>query len=138
MAAIANARTLSVSIERTPVQVYDYVFELQHFPEWATSFSLSIQPSHDGWWVVTTPDGPMNLKLVERNEFGVLDHHVYVGDGQPIMNAMRVVANGSGSEFLFTMFQQPGMSDEQFAHDAGMVERDLHSLKKVLESRTEL
>jgi hypothetical protein len=48
---------------------------------------------------------------------------------------MRVVANGSGSEVLFTLFQLPGMSEEAFVADAGMVERDLRGLKSRLESR---
>lgn len=46
---------------------------------------------------------------------------------------MRVVANGEGSELMFTLFQLPGMSDEQFGQDAGMVETDLRTLKVVLE-----
>jgi hypothetical protein len=32
-----------------------------------------------------------------------------------------------------TLFQLPEMSDEQFAEDARMVERDLRALKTVLE-----
>lgn len=40
---------------------------------------------------------------------------------------------GEGSEVLFTLFQLPGMSDEQFAKDAAMVEADLRMLKTVME-----
>jgi len=54
-------------------------------------------------------------------------------DGQSVLNPMRVVANGDGSEVMFTLFQLPGMSEEQFATDAGMVEADLRTLKTVLE-----
>lgn len=46
---------------------------------------------------------------------------------------MRVVANGSGSEVIFTLFRQPGMSDEQVTEDAAWVERDLGTLKNILE-----
>ena len=46
---------------------------------------------------------------------------------------MRVVPNGSGSEVIFTLFKTPEMSDKQFAEDAGLVERDLRTLKSVLE-----
>ncbi|MGH8769947.1 MAG: hypothetical protein ACREV2_02020 [Burkholderiales bacterium] len=51
-----------------------------------------------------------------------------------ILNPMRVVPNGSGSEVMFTLFQLPDMPDEKFVTDAGWVERDLMMLKKVLES----
>jgi hypothetical protein len=48
---------------------------------------------------------------------------------------MRVVANGTGSEVILTMFQLPGMSADQYAEDAAMVEKDLRTLRQVLESR---
>ncbi|WP_437191328.1 hypothetical protein [Planctomicrobium sp. SH527] len=54
-------------------------------------------------------------------------------DGQSILNPMRVVANGEGCEVMFTLFQLPSMSDEQFTNDASMVEADLLTLKSVLE-----
>jgi hypothetical protein len=43
-----------------------------------------------------------------------------------------VVPNGSGSEVLFPLFQMPDITDEMFVEDAGMVERDLQTLKNVL------
>ena len=55
-------------------------------------------------------------------------------DGTTIRNPMRVVPNGESSEVSFTLFQLPGMSDEEFARDAGMVEADLRTLKRVLEA----
>lgn len=75
----------------------------------------------------------MTIKFVGRNDFGVLDHTVTVKPGIEILNPMRVVPNGSGSEIIFTLFQSPGVSNEAFAKDAGMVEGDLRTLKTVLE-----
>ena len=46
---------------------------------------------------------------------------------------MRVVPNGAGSEVTFTLLRLPEMSDQKFAEDAGMVQRDLRTLKSVLE-----
>jgi hypothetical protein len=48
---------------------------------------------------------------------------------------MRVMPNGKGSEFVFTLIRQPGMSDEQFAKDKAAVEQDLKTLKDLLERR---
>ena len=39
-----------------------------------------------------------------------------------------VVPNGEGSEFVFTLIGQPGMSDGQFAKDKAAVENDLKML----------
>lgn len=132
MRNLLNSRTISISIECKPDKVYEYVRNLEHFPEWATSFCLSIRNTGGGW-VIETPDGPMNIRFVEHNDFGVLDHTVTLVSGQQVFNPMRVFPNGSGSEVVFTLFQMPDMSDEKFAKDAGMVEQDLQTLKAVLE-----
>lgn len=83
--------------------------------------------------VLETPQGPVKIRFAEKNEYGVLDHYVSPAPGVEIYVPMRVVANGSGSEVLFTLFHSPGMSEEAFAEDACMVERDLRGLKSMLE-----
>lgn len=132
MGTVLKSKTLSVSIECKPDKVYEYARNVEHFPEWATSFCLSVQNT-GGEWVIQTPDGPMNIRFVEKNGFGVLDHTVTLPSGEQVFNPMRVIPNGSGSEVVFTLFQLPGMSDEKFVTDAGMVEQDLRTLKAVLE-----
>lgn len=128
----AKSRTLSISIQRPQEQVYDYILDLARFPDWATSFCLSIR-EEDGKWLMQTLDGLAEIRFVERNKFGVLDHVVSSGSGPETPVSMRAIANGSGCEVLFTIFQSPTMSDEQFRNDADMVMRDLQSLKNVLD-----
>jgi hypothetical protein len=48
---------------------------------------------------------------------------------------MRVVPNGEGSEFVFTLIRRPEMSDDQFAKDKAAVENDLKTLKELLEPK---
>jgi hypothetical protein len=95
--------------------------------------SVGVKKSGDDWFM-ETPAGRVGIRFVSANEYGVLDHIVTLADGRSIRNPMRVVANGGGSEVLFTLFQLAEMSDDDFAHDAGMVEADLSTLKAVLES----
>lgn len=132
MAPALRAKTLSVSIECPPGRVYGFVSNPENLPKWATAFCRSVRKSK-GEWIVETPDGRVRIKFVAKNEFGVLDHYVTLEQGVEIMVPMRVVPNGSGSEVVFTLFQWPNMSEETFAEDAGWVERDLRTLKKVLE-----
>ncbi len=49
-------------------------------------------------------------------------------DGLTVRVPMRVVANGDGSEAIFTIFRLPGVDDAAFAADIGGVERDLAAL----------
>lgn len=132
MAPVLRSRTLSVSIDRPPGHVYGFVSNPENLPRWATGLCRSVRRS-EGQWVVETPDGPMRIRFVGRNELGVLDHYVSPAAGAEMLVPMRVVPNASGSEILFTVFQMPGMSDEKYAEDVGLVERDLRTLKKILE-----
>jgi hypothetical protein len=84
---------------------------------------------------VETPDGPATVRFVATNEWGVLDHVVSPAPGVEVRVPMRVVPNGAGSEVLFTLFQPPAMSEEKFAEDLRWVERDLGTLKRLLEGR---
>ncbi len=130
---MSNARSLSVSIDRTPATVYEFVSNPENLPTWAAGLCKAVRKSDSGW-IVETPQGPMKLRFAEHNNFGVLDHYVTVPSGSEVYVPMRVLANGSGSEVLFVLFRLPGASDQQYHEDAAMVERDLHSLKRILES----
>jgi hypothetical protein len=132
----AAARTLTVSIDCPADQVYGFVSNPENLPRWATAFCRSIRRSDDGW-IVEMPQGEVTVRFVPRNTMGVLDHFVMPAPNVEIYVPMRVVANGAGSEVLFTLFRLPGMTDEAFAADAGMVERDLGTLKRVMEAKRE-
>jgi hypothetical protein len=129
-----NSRTITCSINCSASDVYKFASNPANLPEWVQSFCLSVKKDGDEWQM-ETPTGWVGIRFVPANEFGVLDHVVQLPDGQSVLNPMRVVANGDGSEIMFTLFQLPGMDDHQFARDAEMVQADLQSLKAVMESR---
>jgi len=132
MTNLLQSRTLSVSINCPADRVYAFVSNPENLPGWAAGLCKSVRKS-DAGWIVETTQGPMNLRFAERNDLGVLDHYVSPAPGVEVYVPMRVLPNGSGSELLFTLFQLPGMSDGKFAEDAGLVTRDLETLKAMLE-----
>lgn len=121
-----------MSIARTPADVYAFVSNPENLPQWAPTFSRSVRRSGEHW-IVQTPAGPMPFRFVAPNDLGVLDHYVTPVPGEEMLNPMRVVPNGDGSELMFTLFQAPDMSDEAYARDLELVQRDLAMLKTVLE-----
>ena len=133
MVATFESRTLSVRINRTPQDVYDFASVPTNFPKWASGLGRSIERVNEEW-IAETPHGPMKVRFTERNSFGVLDHYVTPEPGVEIYIPMRVIANGTGSELIFTLFRLSDMSDEKFAEDAEWVRRDLNALKRVLEA----
>jgi len=133
MASLRRSRTLSVAIDRRPAEVYAFVRQPENLPRWASGLGSAVRRSGDDW-VLETPHGPLGFRFVPDNDFGVLDHIVTLAPGVDVLNPMRVVANGEGSEVSFTLFELPGMTAEKFAEDAAMVARDLRALKRVLEA----
>jgi hypothetical protein len=130
---VMRSKTISVSIERPPADVYAFVSDPSNLPLWAAGLGVSVEESESGW-VVETTNGRMGIRFAPPNEFGVLDHFVTTADGAEIAVPVRVIPNGAGSEVLFTLFQSPGVSNEEFAEDAATVEKDLQTLKRVLET----
>ncbi len=131
MADTFPAQTLSISIGCSPAKVYAFASNPENLPQWAAGLCKSVKKSGADW-VVETPAGAMTLRFAEKNAFGILDHRV-LARGREVYVPMRVFANGSGSEVIFTLFRLAGMSDAQYAKDAEMVKRDLTTLKSVLE-----
>lgn len=128
-----QAHNINVSIDRPVGEVYDFASRPENFPRWATGLATSLEPDGESW-VADTPEGRIRVRFTAPNEHGVLDHHVTLPTGTEVYVPMRVVANGSGSEVIFTLFRTPGMSDEILARDIEWVQQDLHKLKVLLES----
>lgn len=128
-----DVQHVSVHIARSPTDVYEFASDPRNLPRWAAGLARSEVEKEGDAWVVEAPFGKVRVKFVERNSLGVMDHDVTLESGVTVHNPMRVVPNGGGSEFIFTLIRQPGMSDERFAEDKAAVEKDLAALKELLE-----
>ena len=128
-----ESKTISIRIERSARDVYDFTASPPSFARWASGLGKPL--CDDGAvWEFEGAEGPVKVRFTARNAYGVLDHFVLLPDGNEICIPMRVIANGAGSEVLFTLFRVPGMSEEKFAADTDWVARDLNTLKGLLEA----
>ncbi|WP_246811188.1 SRPBCC family protein [Mesorhizobium sp. AA22] len=120
------------SIDRDWREVYDFASTPENFQRWAAGLGRRFERSGEEW-TAEDPDGrPIRIRFSRPNEFGVLDHIVFA-DGKETRNAVRVVPNGTGAEVMFVLLRMPDMTEEIFAADAAAVERDLNTLKAMLE-----
>ena len=132
MSGVLRSKTLTIAIQRSPAEVYRFVANPENLPQWAAGLGRSVRRAGRAW-IVETSAGPMTVRFAPDNEFGVVDHVVSPAPGVEIPVPMRVIPNGTGSELLITVFQTDDMTDEKLAADVKMVERDLETLKNVLE-----
>lgn len=126
------AKHISISIDRSAAQVYEFASNPENLPKWAGGLSGSIKKVNDDW-IAEAPMGTVKVKFAEKNKFGILDHDVTLSSGVKFYNPMRVLPNNDGSELVFTLYRHSGMSEQKFAEDAELVQKDLMSLKTLLE-----
>jgi hypothetical protein len=133
MATMAvESRYISEWIDRPAGEVYEFALDPAHLPQWAPGLGTSVE-NVAGQWFVETPGGRAALAFAPHNSYGVLDHHVTFPSGETFYNPMRVIEGDGGCEVVFTLRRLAGMSEEDFARDAGLVAADLARLKTVLE-----
>jgi len=128
-----KSQHISVSINRSADQIYEFASNPGNLPKWAAGLSGSIK-NVNGDWIAESPMGRVKIKFADKNKFGILDHDVTLPSGAKVYNPMRVFPNNDGSELIFTLYGRPGMSDQMFAEDAEAVARDLEKLKTLLEN----
>jgi hypothetical protein len=128
-----DVRHISISIARSPGDVYAFASNPTNLPLWAEGLARSEVKREGQVWVAETPFGRAQIRFAEMNTLGVMDHDVELDSGVVVHNPMRVLPNGNGSEFVFSLFRQPDMSEERFVTDGCAVEKDLKRLKELLE-----
>lgn len=129
-----SSRHISVRIDRPAGEVYDYASDPANLPTWAPGLGSSVELVN-GQWVAESPMGRVVFAFCPVNGYGVLDHNVILPSGETVYNPMRIIADESGCEAVFTLRRRPGMSDDELARDADAVSADLAALKRVLEER---
>jgi hypothetical protein len=125
---------LGVAIDVAYDRAQRFLGDPANLPRWASGLGASIRRLDGSDWLAETPAGPIRIRFTPMNPYGILDHWVMPGAGDPIYVPMRVMANGDGCEVLFTLFRRPEMSEDDFQRDADWVRRDLAALKALLEA----
>ncbi|WP_327713060.1 SRPBCC family protein [Streptomyces sp. NBC_00464] len=129
-----ESRHIGIHIDSPVAAVYAYASDPANLPKWAQGLGGSIEEIDGQWVAESSPMGRVVVAFTPHNELGVLDHDVTLPSGQTVHNPVRVIADGTGSEVVFTLRRQPGMSDADMRRDADMVAADLARLKERTES----
>ena len=127
-----RADTQTISINAPPDEVLTYLETPENLPRWAVGFAKAVRPDGDAW-IVETRAGEMRLRVQADPRTGVVDFHMTPAPGIEVLAASRVIARGAESEYVFTQFQAPGMSDDAFAKSVQALRHELTVLKALLE-----
>lgn len=129
------SRHVSVWIDVRAEDAYAFMADVRQLPKWAAGLAGSeLVPSGDHW-IADSPMGEVQVRFARENDFGIVDHVVTMPSGEEVDNPLRVIAAGDVCEVVFTVRKRVGMTDEEFDDDVAAVERDLQTLKRVLEDQ---
>lgn len=103
-----------------------------NLPVWAAGLASLTIVEENGNFFADAPFGRVQVRFVDTNTFGVLDHEVITDNGTVFYNPLRVVPHPLGAEIIFTI-RQLEMIDEQFDSDCQAVAQDLDRLARLLE-----
>lgn len=124
---------ISTYINCAPEKAYEFAANPVNLSQWAAGLAQSEVKKEGDSWIAQAPFGKAKITFAPPNTFGVMDHDVELESGLKVHNPMRVLPNGKGSEFVFTLIRQQDMTDEEFAADKKAIETDLQTLKRILE-----
>lgn len=130
-----RSHTITLQIDYPYELAYRFLMEPRNFAEWAAVDRDSYRPLENGDWAGDLPFGPRHFRFTPANDFGVLDHAIFVPGERPLYTAMRLMPNEEGTELVFTLYQRPETDAAMFDSGIEWITTDLLALKSLLEAR---
>lgn len=124
--------TQSVTINAPPKAVLAFVGLGENLPRWAIGFAKEVHRDQHRW-IVTTGQGAVLVSIGVDEASGTVDFRMEPGPGAEAIAYAQGMPNGSGAEFVFTQFQQPGTPDDVFDQLVATVAHELIALKALVE-----
>jgi hypothetical protein len=126
--------TVTTVLSAPRSEVFDYLTDMEHLPEWATEFARELRRVGDDYKVVNGL-GEFFFAIEADRERGVIDMFAGPTKEQMAVFPTRAIELPDGrTAFVFTMFQTPEMPDELFDAQHASLRRELANLERLLGS----
>lgn len=126
--------TETITIDAAPDNVHAFVSDLLRLPTWAIGFAKGIRQDGERWLVTLGSGDEVEIRADSDRAARTVDFVIVPAPGVEAAAPTRVLANGTGAEYLFTLFQAPDTPDEAFEQQAAELRRELTVLKAHVES----
>jgi hypothetical protein len=125
-----HSRTRSISIAADPAEVLAFLADPHNLPRWAPAFARSVS-ERDGQLLVDTGQGELPISLSVSPERGTVD---VLSAADPRVGAFsRVLPNGDGSEYLFTLLFAPDTDETAVQAQLAVVDQELETVRALCE-----
>jgi hypothetical protein len=123
-----RSETRQISIQAPPETVLDLVGDPRALPRWAPNFATTVEPDGEHW----TVNGELGIHLRVDRELGTAD--ILRTSNLRTGAYSRVIPNGEGSEFLFTLFFPDGTEEAAVRRQMEVVEEELLTIRSLCEA----
>lgn len=123
-----HAETRTISIAADPGAVFDFVADPNNLPRWAPKFALAVRPEGEDW-LVDQGEAEVRITVRVSPEHGTVDLLSAADRRRGAFS--RVVPNGDGSEYLFTLFFSAGTDRAAIDAQMAVVEEELRTIRAI-------
>jgi hypothetical protein len=129
-----RCETVTTVVSAAQPEVFRYMADVEHLPEWATEFARELRRD-GGEYTVVNGLGEFCFRIEADEATGVIDMFAGPTKDQMAVFPTRAVALPDGrTAYSFTMFQAPDMPDELFDAQYASLRRELANLERLLDS----
>jgi hypothetical protein len=126
-----RSETVTTVLPAPQAQVFAYMADIEHLPEWATEFARELRRDDDGYRI-TNGLGEFLFRIESDPATGVIDMYAGPAQDQMALFPTRAVALPDGrTAYSFTMFQGREMPDELFAAQHASLLREFANIERV-------
>jgi uncharacterized protein YndB with AHSA1/START domain len=125
-----RSKTLTASLEVAPAPLFARVSDPDQLAQWHGAFCRALRKENDGL-IVESPRGQVPVRFLRDDRAGALDIVMSFPEAAEFVTAIRVLANGSGSEIVLTLVQSAGLADAAFHEQVRWAENALRNLRKL-------
>jgi hypothetical protein len=124
--------TVTTVLSAAQADVFDYLADVEHLPEWATEFARELRREGDDYKVVNGL-GEFWFRIEADSDSGVIDMFAGPAKDRMAVFPTRAIALPDGrTAYTFTMFQAPDMSDDLFDAQHESLQREFANIERVL------
>jgi hypothetical protein len=124
--------TVTTVLGASQPEVFAYMSDIEHLPEWATEFARELRREGDDYKVVNGL-GEFFFAIEADPASGVID--MFAGPTKDAMAVFPTRAVGlpdGRTAYSFTMFQAPGMPDDLFEAQYASLRREFANIERIL------
>jgi hypothetical protein len=128
-----RSATITTVLGAPQREVFEYMSDIEHLPEWATEFARELRREGADYKVVNGL-GEFLFTIEADPTSGVID--MFAGptkDAMAIFPSRAVALPDGRTAYSFTMFQAPDMSDELFDAQYASLRREFANIERLLD-----